>query len=136
MSNKTEKGWVSHPPTAEQTARIRAACATTRTNSTECENLLREIGYEFRTVAGATGTVAQVKSRRRGWRSVASARDAIKQALRLHGVNVSNPVVMFQFENVIERLAWENQDTDIDDLDTGRYPYYWEEPDRVERLAD
>ena len=137
MSNKTDKGYISRPPTPEQTERIRLACATTRTNSADCENLLRELGYEFRTVAGATGTVAQIKSRRRGWRSVASARLAIKAALKLHGVNVSDPVTMFRFENVIERLCWENQELDVDDLDTGRYPFYWEAEDvHLERLAD
>ncbi len=137
MDSKTEKTWVSRPPTPEQTERIKAACATTRTNSADCENLLKELGYQFRTVRGATGTVAQIKSRRRGWRSVASARVAIKAALKLHGVNVSNPVTMFAYENAIERLCWENQELDVDDLDTGRFLYYWESEDvHLERLAD
>ena len=136
MSNKTDKGWVSHPPTPEQTERIKAACATTRLESEDRENLLRRT-YQFRTVRGATGTVAQIKSRRRGWRSVASARVAIKAALKLHGVNVSNPVTMFAYENAIERLCWENQELDVTDLDTGRFPYYWEAEDvHLERLAD
>ena len=131
MSNKNDKGWVSHPPTAEQTERIRLACATTRTNSADIENLLASIGYQFRTVAGATGTVAQVKSRARNWRSVASARLSIKASLKAHGAPVSNPVYMLQVEGVIERLAWSNQELDADDWDSGRFPYYWES-DHVE----
>ena len=68
---------------------------------------------------------------------MASARVAIKAALKLHGVNVSDPVTMFRFENAIERLCWENQELDVDDLDTGRYPFYWESEDvHLERLAD
>ena len=131
------KGYISRPPTPEQTERIRLACATTRLESEDRETILREIGYEFRTVAGSTGFVAQVKSRRRGWRSVASARVAIKAALKLHGVNVSDPVTMFGFEGTIERLCWANQETDIDDWDSGRFPYYWEDRDvHLERLAD
>ena len=127
MSNKTDKGYISRPPTAEQTERIRLACATTRTNSADIENLLASIGYQFRTVAGATGTVAQVKSRARNWRSVASARLSIKAALKAHGAPVSNPVYMLQVEGVIERLAWSNQELDAEDFDTGkRYPFYWE----------
>ncbi len=134
MNSKTDKTWVSRPPTPEQTERIRLACATTRLESEDRETILRELGYSFRTVAGAGNpnqTVAQIKSRRRGWRSVASARLAIRAALKLHGVNVSDPVTMFGFEGTIERLCWENQATDIEDLDNGRYPFYWES-DHVE----
>ena len=77
------------------------------------------------------------KSRARNWRSVSSARLAIKATLKAHGVDVSNPVTMFAYENAIERLCWENQELDADDWDSPqRYPYYWEEQDRVERLAD
>ena len=141
MDSKTEKRWVSHPPTPEQTERIKAACATTRTNSADIENLLNEIGYRFRTVRAAGNpnqSVAQIKSKARNWRSVSKARLAIKAALKAHGAPVSNPVYMFQVENVIERLAWSNQELDAEDLDAGgRYPYYWEAEDvHLERLAD
>ena len=136
MSNKTDKGYISHPPTGEQLERIKAACATTRTNSADIENLLNEIGYRFRTVRAAGNpnqSVAQIKSSARNWRSVSCARLAIKAALKAHGAPVNDPVFMFGVENVIERLAWENQELDAEDLDAGgRYPFYWEESDRVE----
>ena len=136
MDSKNEKGWVSHPPTAEQTERIKAACATTQAKSVDAENLLKSLGYSFRTVNAAGNgyqTVAQVKSKRRDWRPVAAAWDAIKQQLRLHGIRVSDPATMFKFETVIERLCWANR-VDTEDLNAGRYPYYWEEPDR-EKVA-
>ena len=140
MSNQNNKGYISHPPTGEQLERIKAACATTRTNSADIENLLNEIGYRFRTVRAAGNpnqSVAQIKSKARNWRSVSSARLAIKATLKAHGVDVSNPVTMFAYENAIERLCWENQELDVDDLDTGRYPFYWEAEDvHLERLAD
>ena len=122
MSNKTEKTWVSHPPTPEQTERIRLACATTRLESEDRENLLRKT-YQFRTA----GTTPQVRSSARGWRSISKAWGAIVATLRQRGVDVSDPVVMFGFQNTIERLCFENQ-TDAEDLDstTERYPFYWE----------
>jgi hypothetical protein len=128
MSNKTEKGYISHPPTQAQQERIRAACATTRQESADCENLLASLGYAFRTVNAAGNshqTVAQVKSTRRDWRPVAAAWGAIKQQLRNHGVNTNDPAIMFQFENAVERLCWENR-LDIEDLSAGRYQFYWE----------
>ena len=131
MANKTDKGYISHPPTGEQLERIKAACATTRLESEDRENLLKRT-YQFRTA----GTTPQVRSSARGWRSISKAWGAIVATLRQRGVDVSDPVVMFGFQNTIERLCFENQ-TDAEDLDSGgRYPYYWEDQDRVERLAD
>ena len=129
MSNKTDKGYISRPPTKEQTERIKAACATTRMESADCENLLASLGYAFRTVNAAGNnhqTVAQVKSTRRDWRPVAAAWGAIKQQLRNHGVNTNDPAIMFQFENAVERLCWENRVDGVEDLSVGRYPFYWE----------
>ena len=129
MSNVTEKGYISRPPTREQTERIKAACASTRMESADCEILLASLGYAFRTVNAAGNshqTVAQVKSTRRDWRPVAAAGGAIKQQLRNRGVNTNDPVTMFKFENAVERLAWENQVDGVEDLSTGRYPFYWE----------
>lgn len=129
MHSESTKGYISRPPTAEQTARIKAACATTRQESADCENFLASLGYAFRTVNAAGNshqTVAQVKSTRRDWRPVAAAWNGIKQNLRNHGVNVNDPVTMFKFENAVERLAWENQVDGVEDLSTGRYPFYWE----------
>lgn len=128
MHSESTKVATRRPPTAEQQERIKAACATTRMESADCENLLASLGYAFRTVNAAGNshqTVAQVKSTRRDWRPVAAAWGAIKQNLRAHGVNVNDPVTMFGFENAVERLCWENR-LDIEDVSEGRYPFYWE----------
>ena len=128
MHSESTKVATRRPPTAEQQERIKAACATTRMESADCENMLASLGYAFRTVNAAGNshqTVAQVKSTRRDWRPVAAAWGAIKQQLRNRGVNVNDPVTMFQFENAVERLCWENR-LDIEDVSTGRYPFYWE----------
>ena len=129
MSNKTDKGYISHPPTGEQLERIKAACATTRLESVDAENLLKELGYQFRVVPAPDNqfiTVPEVKSSRRDWRPLHLAWNAIKQNLRDHGVRVGNPTVMLKFEDVASRLAWENRRPELEDLSTGRYPFYWE----------
>jgi hypothetical protein len=126
-SNQTEKGYVSHPPTQVQQERIKAACATTRQESVDAENLLRESGYSFRTVAAATGTVSQVRHRLRSWRNLDSVMwHAIRRQLRMRGVDTSNPVTMMRFHETAARLAWENQ-VEADEWNAPtRYPYYWE----------
>lgn len=128
MQSESTKVATRRPPTREQTERIKAACASTRIESADCEILLASLGYAFRTVNSAGNnhqTVAQVKSTRRDWRPVAAAWGAIKQNLRAHGVNTNDPAIMFQFENAVERLCWENR-LDIEDVNEGRYPFYWE----------
>ena len=124
-----DKGYISHPPTGEQLERIKQACATTKANSADAENLLKELGYQFRTVPDGDNPyvgIPEVKSTRRDWRPIHTAWNGLKQNLRDHGVAIGNPTVALRFEDAVSRLAWENRRQDLEDLSTGRYPFYWE----------
>ena len=128
MAESTKRA-IGKPPTPEQTERIKQACATTRLETADAENLLRELGYEFRTIPDGDNPyvgIPEVKSKRRDWRPIHTAWNGLKQNLRDHGVKVGNPVVMLRYEDAVSRLAWENRRQDLEDLSQGRYPFYWE----------
>ena len=129
MQAETTKRAIGKPPTAEETERIRLACATTKAETLDAENLLKELGYQFRTVPADDNPyvgVPEVKSTRRDWRPIHESWNGLKQRLRDHGVAIGNPTVALRFEDAVSRLAWENRRQDLEDLSTGRYPFYWE----------